>query len=481
MLDEELPTVFDALNEYFRLKGKFENDNKVIKKKIINNQTLSKREKRTEFLKLRPKCVNCKRPSKLGTIFTMSFYPDNDTDGYRKFKASCGDLSNPCNLNIEIDIGKYESIEQLMNDMRNDINNSKNEIIIDKNNLLFGLVTTETAIENFDTNKSYINSLTSLYEKYLDEWNKIVDNQTKNDELEESLIQSYQAIAEIKQCINRMNENDDVQYAVDAANIYHNTLHPLLKKIRTLKYSVNYVYNDENTDNFKLIQQKYGINDILVTGFNNKLLAYDIGLKAKKSRNKKPLLLIESDESKDKDEKEYKERKEYKVEKEYKEEEGEPKFKISIKETQNVPSILFDEPIIGKGKDGIEWNEPKYKYLWSKLPPKLKDVFKLNIDWMKEFMNKCVNEQIKHGPNWNGCKLTIPPNIIIPPRKVNEQYDFGVTIYNTVFNKLPKSLQDTYLTFYKEDPSTKRKDYKQLEEELNRLVERELDFGRGFF
>ena len=34
MSDEEVPTVFDALNEYFRLKGKFENDNKAIKKKL---------------------------------------------------------------------------------------------------------------------------------------------------------------------------------------------------------------------------------------------------------------------------------------------------------------------------------------------------------------------------------------------------------------------------------------------------------------
>ena len=469
MSDEEVPTVFDALNEYFRLKGKFENDNKAIKKKIINNQTLSKREKRSEFLKLRPKCVNCKRPSKLGTIFTISYYPDNDTEhGYRKFKASCGDLSYPCNLNIEINIGKYESIEQLMNDMRNDINNSKNEIIIDKNNLLFGLVTTETAIENFDTNKTYINNLTSLYERYLDEWNKVVDNPQKNDELEEALIQSYQSIDEIKQCIKKMNENDDVQFAVDAANIYHNTLHPLLKKIRQLKYSINYVYNDDSSDNFKLIQQKYGIDDILVTGFDNKLIAYDIGLKATKPQKKKPLLIIESDESKEEEEKE-------------KEEEEKPRFKISIKDPQDIPSKLYDEPIIGKGEDGIEWNEPKYKYLWSKLSPKLKDIFKLNIDWMKEFMNNCVNEQINHGPNWNGCKLITPPNIIIPPREVNGQYDFGVTIYNTLFNKLPKSLQSTYLTFYKVDPTTKRKDYKHLEEEMNRLVEREVNFGRGFF
>jgi hypothetical protein len=37
------------------------------------------------------------------------------------------------------------------------------------------------------------------------------------------------------------------------------------------------------------------------------------------------------------------------------------------------------------------------------------------------------------------------------------------------------------LTLYKEDPVTKEKNYKMLEETLNSLVEKEVEFGRGFF
>ena len=93
-----------------------------------------------------------------------------------------------------------------MNDIRNEINTIKNEIINDKNKLLFGLITTESAIENFENNKSYINILTSIYEKYLNEWNNIVENPQKKLELEESLVQSYTLISEIKDCIK--NEFD---------------------------------------------------------------------------------------------------------------------------------------------------------------------------------------------------------------------------------------------------------------------------------
>jgi hypothetical protein len=101
---------------------------------------------------------------------------------------------------------------------------------------------------------------------------------------------------------------------------------------------------------------------------------------------------------------------------------------------------------------------------------------------MKDFMYKCLNAKIIEGTKFNGCKLPTPPNLIIPPREMqNGNYDFGVSIYNTAFNKQPESLQKTYLTFYKEDPTTKEKNYEMLEDAMNSLVEKEVDFGRGFF
>lgn len=466
---EEIPSFKDALNEYFRLKEKFENEINVNKRKIINNPTLSKREKRAEYLKLMPKCVNCKRPSKRGTIFSITYHPSDDkTDAYRTFKASCGDLVDPCNLNIEINIGILEPLDKLIDNIQKEIKDIKNEIIDDKNKLLFGLITTETALENFETNKSYINDLTSVYESYLDILNRRIDNPEKKNELDEALVQSYQIIINIKDCIKKMNENNDNQFAVDAANIYSKTLEPLLKKIRQLKYKENMVFNDDNS--CRLIQKKYNFYDITISGYTENVAAYDVGLKAKKQQKKKPaLFIVESDSSIEKDS------------------DQPEKTEITIKihkpgEPKPSDVIEEDEPIIGQGKDGIEWNNPRYQELWNRLPEQLKTEFKLNIDWMKEFMHKCVNERKIHGPSWNGCRLTTPPNIVIPPRKMeNGQYDFGVSIYNKAFNKQPKSLQDTYLTFYKQDPKTKEKNYKMLEDAMNSLVENEVNFGRGFF
>jgi hypothetical protein len=454
----ELPSVKEALNEYFRLKEKFENQNNILKKKIMNNPNLSKREKRSEFLKLMPKCVNCKRPSKKGTIFSINFFPSDDKiNAHRIFKAVCGDLADPCNLHIEINIGQRDSLDDLMTFIRKEITEYKNKIIDDKNKLLFGLMTNETAIENFDNNKNYINDLTSVYETYLDIWNNQIDTQKNKIELEESLVQSYESINTIKECIKKMNENNNSQYAVDAVLIYNNVLMPLLNKIRNLKYNENIVFNNENNKTCNLIQRKYKIEDTLLSSYEDKIVSFDVGLVAKKNQNRKKGLIIEDEESiNDKSN----------------------KFSIKIKPIEEI--IEMDEPIIGQGKDGISWNNKAYQILWDKLPSKLKSEFKMNIDWMKDFMYKCVNERKK---NYNeGCELSTPPNIIVPPRKLdNNQYDFGISIYNKTFNSLPVTAQETYLTLYKEDPVTKEKNYNNLENALNKLVEKEVDFGRGFF
>jgi hypothetical protein len=358
-------------------------------------------------------------------------------------------LVDPCNLNIEVNIGIHRSSNEELNDVRNEIIESKNTIINDKNKLLFGLITTETALANFDDNKTYISDLTSAYENYLDIWNKEVDNPQKKEELDEALVNSYETINVIKGCIRKMNENNDTHFALEAATIYNTTLNPLLNKIRHLKYSENIIFKDDN-NNCKLIQNKYKISDTLVTAYQSKLIAYDVGLKATKLK-KKPAFVIDTNFK-----------------------DSEKEITIKIKEPEQVGDI-DDDPIIGQGKDGIAWNNPKYQYLWDKLPEKLKTEFKSNIDWMKEFMYKCVNEREKNGIQFNDCRLTTPPNLVVPPREMaNGEYDFGVSIYNRVFNALPKNVKSTYLTLYKEDPTTKVKNYSVLEDTMNRHVEKEV-------
>ena len=97
---DEVISVKEALNEYFKLKLKYEDEITKEKKKLINNISLSKKEKRTEFLKFKPKCINCKKPG--GTIFQTVFFQSTDTeDSNREYRARCGIVADPCNLDIK--------------------------------------------------------------------------------------------------------------------------------------------------------------------------------------------------------------------------------------------------------------------------------------------------------------------------------------------------------------------------------------------
>ena len=451
----EIPDVKEALNEYFKLKQKYENQIAVNKKKIINNVALSKREKRTEYLKLKPKCINCERPG--GTKFSIRYFPETDNDNsYREYSAVCGIIVEPCNLNIKIQIGKTEALPDILNTFQKDIRDLKNKVIDDKNKLLFGYISTEEALEQFEKIREDINYFTSYYEGYLEHYNFIVDNDDTKQELSEAITNSYIEINNIKECIKKMNETDNVQFARDAANIYANILKPLLDKIRHLKYNEQTVLHNDETNNCHLIQNKFTLENLLYSGFQSKVISYNVGretIVAKKSGITVMNDLSQTSSSEDN---------------ENNVRTLNTKFELS--------SVAKDEPEYGKGKDGITWHLPQYIQLWDHLPIKLKNVLKTDKDWMTEFMYNCVNSRLKR----EACKLTAPSELKVPPEQLpNGQYDFGVPIYNDEFNKLSKSLQETYLSQY----STKDgvKNYDMLLNSINDLVSKALDFNRGFF
>jgi hypothetical protein len=440
-MDKSLKTVYDvkeSLNEYFKLKQKYEAAIAANKKRIINNPTLSKREKRSEFMKLKPKCISCKRPG--GSVFKILFNDEDSTvESYREYNATCGIISNPCNLKIKIRCGRTEFISDILKSMEDAVKEIKNEIIDDKNKLLFGYLKTEEALDKFDYSKEDVSSYSSLYEEYLIKYNNIVDNEDKKRELEEAITNSYIQINQIKECIKKSDETGNKTFISDAIQIYDTTLIPTLSTIRNLKYNESFVWHNEDTNSCNLMQNKYSISNLLFSSFQSSVINFDIGYDSKKSR-------------------------------------------------------MIDEPIYSKGEDDIVWNIPEYTRLWELLPIKFKNVISPDNEWMKEFMFKCVNDRKKG----KGCEIVAPKNLIIPPNKIENvkasssqdgsqdtspplgpQYDFGVQIYSDEFNKLEPSLQNTYLTLFSVKDGVKN--YNMLIDSMNRLVAKATGFDRGYF
>ena len=99
MSKENAKNYDDAVNEYYDLKQQYRvGKEKDIQTFLETNEKMSWREKRNLFKSLNYKCINCRRY--VGSIFKTNIINED-----RHLIAKCGDHSNPCPLNIEINLG----------------------------------------------------------------------------------------------------------------------------------------------------------------------------------------------------------------------------------------------------------------------------------------------------------------------------------------------------------------------------------------
>jgi hypothetical protein len=315
--EKQTLTPIEAINEFYRLKDKYESEyyDKYVKPILKNKK--SKREKRIEYSRL-PKhaCINCKR--NVDTIFSITF---NGDDYIRQFIAKCGDLSDPCPLDIQINYSFRNQIKQLVYTGMNEIEKIKLEIIKQKNSALF-----------FD-NKNIVSVFEKLTEKLKNETEStgsaIETDILKNDNPEKKALLNRTIdefgkgfILPFKQMIQDYKNNNDELKVNQAIKFYIDEMLPKLKEIQQLKYDVNLIEFDNNANEYKLIQypnslenqEYYFESDDKVIKFvkgvkktktnktkTNKTktlkdTTYDDNLNKKKTRKNKPVTLVIEDE-----------------------------------------------------------------------------------------------------------------------------------------------------------------------------------------
>jgi len=434
-------SVENNINEYYKLKSKYEEENQKNKNKILNNKNLSLKEKKSEFKQLKPKCVNCGKPG--GTTFASVINKNNNlSDQFRELRAFCKAVE-PCGLNINIAVGNFDNINIFLKEIEEAIYDSKQEIIIDKNKLLFGLITSEQALINFDIHKESITDFTNLLEIYLDDYNKITDNDENKKKLDEELTKSYLYIQEIKKAIESFNTTNDVQFVQDVVNIYVTNLKPCLSILLRLKYKENMVWFNENNYTFNLIQNKYSMKDLEVNIGKYETIVFDTSLQGTGSINRPRVV-------------------------------SEPKKSSSTSTPTPDEEDIIGQPTFNDDESVI-WSNNNYQMLWNKMNVKLKNALLSDKEWLQEFMDNCVKARLEQKP----CNFTTPSNIIIPPQILDDEtYDFGNSFYNDFFNKLDKGYQDRLLKL----SITKdgNKNYIPFENELQRMLIKELEFGKGY-
>jgi hypothetical protein len=478
-MTEGLLTPIEAINEFYRLKDKYESgyNDKYVKPILKSNK--SKREKRVDFSKLpKHECINCKR--NVGTIFSII---PNDKDLLRNFMAKCGDLSNPCPLDIQINYSSREPFDITISNGLNDIENIKMKIIKEKNNIIF-FKSAANIVSVFERLTNDLKFNTEFTGAAIETDILRNDNPVKINLLNKTIDDFGKGfILPFKQMISDYIESNNELLLNQAIKFYIDEMLPKLKEIEQLRYEVNFVEYNENTGEYILIQRKNSLQDKeycfesddkvvkfvrgemkttkdkpVKTGLEE--LVIKTNNKLKKLDNK--LELIEATEALQSLEERGEEG-----------EEGEVAPMIPIK----FQAEQFKETPIIEG-NVITWENPKYNDAWKRFPQKLKDVLLSDHEWLEDFMNMCMNNKNNKKP----CKLILPPNTVLPPTKNEDdgQYDFGSDIINRIFNRLSVSHKQTLLTLYSEKDGVKN--YNMLRTTLEDLLEKEIgsNFNKGY-
>jgi hypothetical protein len=260
MVDNNKLNVNDSLLEYYTLKHNYEKGyyDKHIKPIIVSG--FSKLIKKQKFQELKkPLCINCKQS--VGTIFQRKYYQEyNDKPEVIVYTAKCGNILNPCDLNIEIHKSLRESYDKLIKENQEHLNESQMKIIKLKNKILFlgkKNINEKEYIDEFENYKSNILNYSQIIGEYTEQNIIINDNPEEQEKLTNLTISlNQQEIIQFNDYIKEyMNTNND-SILNNAINMYVNEIIPKVEEIRKLKYKTMYVLNDDE-GNHRLIQSKY--------------------------------------------------------------------------------------------------------------------------------------------------------------------------------------------------------------------------------
>lgn len=286
MTEQTILTPIEAIDEFYRLKDKYENGyyEKYIKPIIKSNK--SKREKRVEFSRLpKHECINCKR--NVGTTFSIS---SDAKKLIKTFKAKCGDIENPCPLDIQIEYAFRLKIDKdLVNGLIN-IEEVKLDIIKEKNNAIFF---NKKVLDIFNDLTEYL-KLETENTGIVIETNIIRnDNPEKKILLKETIDEFGKGfILPFKQMVKEYDETNNEIIMNNAVKFYINEMIPKLKEINILKYNVNMVEFDEINNVYKLIQIPNSLESNEYTYSRDKVIKFIRGVKKekKKTRKEEPIL-----------------------------------------------------------------------------------------------------------------------------------------------------------------------------------------------
>jgi hypothetical protein len=242
----------EELKEYYSLKKKYTAHKQTFINKLINSKDSSIDTKKKMASTYKPKCVNCGKLG--GTVFTESS---------KMLRATCGNTSTACDLNIAIVKMNASLINKDLEKANLLLNNKKKDIVLTKLDYLFKYIAEDKAVELFEQHNNDRATIQDNYNNLLSMYNSIVDNPDTEKLINEKLEDHTELVNKHKRFMKVYNQTNEIGPLQDAVLVYKNELKQLDEFILNLKYPHNSIEFDDDDIKY-LHQDKYVLTDLEV-------------------------------------------------------------------------------------------------------------------------------------------------------------------------------------------------------------------------
>jgi hypothetical protein len=241
----------ESLNTYFEMKTEYQKKIYDMKKQVFN-KAKSKKAAKKMMAQLKPKCINCDRP--VGSLFT--------NEG-RTYLARCGDAKNPCNLDIKIFAGEFGSLDNLLSNFQEAIQDKKQDIIKQKLDTLFNYIGEREAILLFKHELEEYTEKNTFLKNLIDEYTMLNFNEEKKEKVQKKLAHIGLIQERFNDLIEKYNQTDNRELLKDAMTVYISDIKPEMDNLQMMKYETMEI-NKQGND-YVLFQKEYRLDKIDIT------------------------------------------------------------------------------------------------------------------------------------------------------------------------------------------------------------------------
>lgn len=253
-----------CLQRYFELKQQYEQDlrdrrRRMKERALRRGASLQEAVKRAR--QVQPKCVQCGDAG--DTIFS------HDKQHYR---AKC----THCDLKIDIFMGDHESVSKLIEDFREHMEDSKQAIIEQKMQTLFGFLDKRHSAELFKMNMETYREVSDNCRVFLAKYEQVYDNPERKKEEHDLLIKALDLQQEVGRLLRHYRSTGDKALLRQAMSDYIHQLVPAFQALQRRRYP--HMWMNETRD--RLVQRRTAFEeDDIVYGEAARVIHFSLPVK----------------------------------------------------------------------------------------------------------------------------------------------------------------------------------------------------------